>query len=147
MAELMRPDGSARVHQWFEAQDEATLFISILTLAEYDKGIANLRDDDPRRDGSRAARAELVDMFPARILPVSNAIVLRWGVMSGTIRRDRGHAPQVVDTLLAATALEHDLCLVTRNTRDVRHSGATVFNPWDDDAPTRYRPSRSEPPI
>ena len=42
----------------------------------------------------------------------------------------------MIDTLLAATAIEHDVCLVTRNTRDVQHSGANLFNPWE------HRPSR-----
>ncbi|HKM60880.1 MAG TPA: hypothetical protein VJY39_00185 [Acidisphaera sp.] len=41
--------------------------------------------------------------------------------------------------LLAATAIEHDLCLVTRNVRDVRHSGAVVFNPWMDAEPPGLR--------
>ncbi len=57
----------------------------------------------------------------------------RWGTISGTVRRDTGHPPPVIDTLLAATALHHDFYLVTRNVRDVRHSGAAVFNPWEDD--------------
>ena len=57
----------------------------------------------------------------------------RWGVISGTVRRETGHPPPVIDTLLAATALEHDLYLVTRNVRDVGQSGAALFNPWEDD--------------
>ena len=55
-------------------------------------------------------------------------------LISGALRRDTGHPPPVIDTLLAATALEHDLYLATRNVRDVRHSGAAVFNLWEDDA-------------
>ncbi len=49
------------------------------------------------------------------------------------MRRDIGHPPRVLGTLLAATALEHDLYLVTHNIRDVRHSGAAIINPWDND--------------
>ena len=67
------------------------------------------------------------------------------GQISGTVRRQTGHPPPVIDTLMAATALEHDLYLVTRNVRDVRHSGAAVFNPWEDDpnsAPLLPRPRR-----
>ena len=67
------------------------------------------------------------------MLPVSDAVVLRWGAISGRVSRDTGHPPPVVDTLLAATALENDLYLVTRNIADVRHSGAALFNPWSDD--------------
>jgi predicted nucleic acid-binding protein len=78
-------------------------------------------------------RDSLAARFAAQLLPASDAIVRRWGSISGTGRRDTGHPPPVIDTLLAATALEHDLYLATRNVRDVRHSGAAVFNPWEDD--------------
>ncbi len=125
--------GSARVKAWAIELDEATLHLSILTIAEYDKGIANLPDGDPRRLVYMTTRDSLAARFAARLLPVSDVIVRRWGAISGTVRRDTGHPPPVIDTLLAATALEHNLYLATRNVRDVRHSGAAVFNPWEDD--------------
>ena len=69
---------------------------------------------------------------------MTDAIVRRWGTISGLVKRRTGHTPPVIDTMLAATAIEHDLCLVTRNVRDVRFSGAQVLNPWDrDPAPAR----------
>ena len=55
------------------------------------------------------------------------------GRISGALQRSTGKAPQVIDTLLAATAIEHDLYLATRNVVDVRETGAAVFNPWHDD--------------
>jgi predicted nucleic acid-binding protein len=132
-AELTRAGGSARVKAWAAGQREATLHISILTIAEYDKGIANLPDGDQRRPVYMTTRDSLAARFAARLLPVSDAIVRRGGTISGTVRRDIGHPPSVIDTLLAATALDHDLYLATRNVRDVRRSGAAVFNPWEDD--------------
>ena len=57
----------------------------------------------------------------------------RWGELAGRIKRETGHPPQAIDTLLAATALEARLYLVTRNTKDVMQTCALVFNPWDDD--------------
>ena len=133
-AEIISTRGSSRVKEWAANQDEATLYLSILTIAEYDKGIANLPDGDPRRVVYMNTRDNLAARFAARLLPVSDTIVRRWGVISGTVRRDTGHPPPVLDTLLAATAIEHNLYLATRNIRDVRHSGAAIFNPWDDDA-------------
>jgi predicted nucleic acid-binding protein len=53
--------------------------------------------------------------------------------LAGRIRRDTGHPPPVIGTLLAATALDEGLYLVTRNARDVEPTGAAVFNPWADD--------------
>jgi predicted nucleic acid-binding protein len=64
--------------------------------------------------------------------------VRRWGALAGRIRRDTGHPPAVIDTMPAATAIEAGLYLVTRNTRDIRHTGVAAFNPWEDD-PADFR--------
>lgn len=88
---------------------------------------------DPSRARYAAGRAAIARRFGERVLPLSNAAVLRWGALAGRIKRDTGRPPAVVDTLLAATAIEVGLYFVTRNTKDVRHSGAAVFNPWEDD--------------
>ena len=79
----------------------------------------------------RSSRLELG--FTGRTLSISDAIVRRWGRLSGADQQTAGKAPPVIDTLLAATAIEHDLCLVTRDVRDVRDTGAALFNPWTDD--------------
>jgi len=132
VAELANPHGAARVHAWAAAQDERRLHLSVLTLGEYEKGLHNLPKDSAIRSRIEAALAALEARFAGRLLPVSNAVVRRWGAVSGTVKRATGQTPPVTDTLLAATALEHDLYLVTRNVRDVQHSGAAVFNPWTD---------------
>ncbi len=134
VAELMRSGGSPDVKAWALSQPESGLFISVLSLGEYDKGIHQLADGDPMRARYALMRDAVAANFSRRILSVSDAIVLRWAAISGRVRRDTGHPPQVVDTLLAATALEHELYLATRNVRDVSDSGALVFNPWTGDA-------------
>lgn len=130
IASLIAANGAPSVKLWAAAQDEDRLFLSIVTLGEYDKGIANLPDDDPARARYIAARDALEDRFAGRILPLSNEVVRRWGTISGHIRRETGHPPPVVDTLFAATAVEHQLCFVTRNVKDVAGSGAEVISPW-----------------
>jgi len=147
-AEIISAGGSARVKAWAAGQAETTLYLSILTIAEFDKGIANLHDGDPRRPLYMTTRDSLAARFALRLLSVSDAIVRRWGAISGTVRRDTGHPPPVIDTMLAATALEHEIYLATRNVRDVRHSGAAVFNPWEDDPasfPIKPKRRRSKP--
>ncbi len=149
VAELISPGGSPRVKAWAGAQEETVCFLSILTIGEYEKGIANLPENDTRRPIYMNTRDSLVARFGDRLLSVSNVAVRRWGAISGVVRRQTGHPPPVIDTLLAATAIEHDLYLVTRNVRDVRHSGASVFNPWDDDpitAPVQLRRQRLRKP-
>ena len=134
---IINPNGAPTVKAWVAAQDENRLFLSILTLGEYDKGIHNVPDDHLDRPRFIASRDGLAARFSGRTLSVGDAVVRRCGMISGTTKRLTGHSPPVIDTLFAATALEHDLYLVTRNVRDVRASGASIFDPWADD-PARF---------
>jgi len=120
------------VEQWIESQPEHTLFLSILTIAEYQKGIHHLPLRDKRRPTLEKSVVALEARFSGRVLPVSDQVALRWGAISGEVKRLTGHSPSVIDTLLAASAIEHNLYLATRNTVHVAHSGAIVFNPWKD---------------
>ena len=133
IASLIAPNGAPSVKDWGRVVDERRLFISTLTLAEYDKGIANLAGDDPNVQRYIAARDALEARFAARILSLSDPVVRRWGAISGRVKRETGHPPPVIDTLLAATAIEADLYLVSRNTKDLQRCGAAVFDPWRDD--------------
>ena len=130
---IINPSGAPTVKAWAVLQDERRLFLSILTLGEYDRAIHNVPDDHTNRPRFIAARDALAARFAGRILSVGDAVVRRWGIISGTVRQLTGHSPPVIDTLFAATALEHDLYLVTRNVRDVRTSGAQIFDPWNDE--------------
>jgi predicted nucleic acid-binding protein len=133
IAELTRDRCDPKVFAWAQAQSEERLFISVLTLGEYRKGIANLSDDDPAAIRYRDMLDRLQERFADRVLDITSEISMAWGVISGTVKRLSGHPPPVIDTLLAATAIRSNLYLATRNVRDVQHSGAAVFNPWSDD--------------
>lgn len=133
VASLINPQGAPSVKSWVGGQEERSLFLSVLVLAEFDKGVHNLDPSHPDRTRYAAARDALEARFRGRTLGLTDAIVRRWGVINGETRRRTGRAPEVIDTLLAATALENDLFLVTRNTKHVASSGAAVFNPWLDD--------------
>jgi len=115
VAALINPRGAPSVKFWAASQDESHLHISVLTLAEYDKGIHNLAADHIDRPRYIAARDALEMRFGERVLALSNAIVRCWGRLSGEGKRATGHPPPVIDTMLAATAIEHDLYLVSRN--------------------------------
>ncbi len=133
IASLSATAGAPSVKAWADGQDEARLYLSVITLAEFDKGIAQLAEDDPNRVRYAASRDAIAARFGRRVLPVSDAVVRLWGALSGRIKRETGHPPPVINTLLAATAIEQKLFLVTRNVGDVRYTGAAVFNPWADD--------------
>jgi predicted nucleic acid-binding protein len=134
VAAVINPQGAPSVKSWAATQDEESLHISVLTLAEYDKGIHNLPDDHADRPRYMAARDALAERFGKRVLSLGDDIVRRWGRISGEVKRTNGHPPPVIDTMLAATAIEHDLYLVTRNVKDTRRGGTIVFDPWNDDA-------------
>jgi predicted nucleic acid-binding protein len=133
IAEVSGTKPDPQVRGWMSLQDESTLYLSVLTLAEYEKGIHHLPETDSRRPRLRAALTALEARFQERVLPLSDTIVRRWGVISGETKRSTKHSPSVIDTMLAATAIEIGLYFVTRNTQDVLRSGATLFNPWRDD--------------
>jgi predicted nucleic acid-binding protein len=133
IAALINRNGAPSVKRWAAGQDERRMFLSILTLAEYDKGIENLPPEDANRYVYAAARDALEERFAGRILSLTDDSVRRWGAISGRVKLATNHAPPVIDTMLAATAIEHDLYLVTRNVKDTRFSGAAVFDPWSHD--------------
>ena len=126
-----RPD--PKVARWFESQPEHTMYLSILTVAEYRTGIAKLAPGDKRRLRIQTSVAALQTRFFGRVLSHSDENALHWGEISGQVKRLTGQFPKVIDSFLAATAIEHNLYFATRNVIDVAHSGASVFNPWKDD--------------
>jgi predicted nucleic acid-binding protein len=113
IASLTSPSGAPAVRTWVAAQNEQTLYLSVITLGEYDKGIHQLPEEHSQKARYIANRDAIEARFGARILPVSNQVIRRWGAITGRVKRETGHAPPVMDTLLAATAI--------------------VFNPWEDD--------------
>ena len=68
--------------------------------------------------------------FAGRILPVTASIAERWGHLAAAARQ-QGSTLAVVDGVIAATALEHNLTVATRNVKDFAGLGMTVLNPWD----------------
>jgi predicted nucleic acid-binding protein len=125
-----RPD--KRVTGLLAAADASGLFLSVLTVGELRRGVAAKRRSDPDAAAHIAAWVDdLETNFADRILPIDTAIAKVWGELSAHRSRP------VVDTLIAATALVHDLTLVTRNTEDVRGIAMSVIDPWTDgSAPT-----------
>ena len=115
-----------RVAAWFDRVGDADLFISVLTVGEIRKGIESVRPRDLRR-AERLERwlAELERFYAERILPVDARVADAWGRICA-----RRSVP-TVDSLLAATAMVHDMTLVTRNTSDVDGLGASVLNPFE----------------
>ena len=125
ISEMSRKDPHPAVASLFAGR-RYDLFISVISLGELRRGEARLRT----RDATRAARIDLwlrsVEVELAdRVIQVTTEVAYRWGEI--TSQRSR----PLADALLAATALVHNLSLVTRNTKDFDGLGLSVINPWD----------------
>jgi toxin FitB len=129
ISELVRPKPDARVVEWMEAANENLLFLSVLTLGEIRRGVAGLAQGKRRSRLESWLDVELQSRFSGRIVAIDSAIADRWGVLSWEARQ-KGRALAVIDGLLAATALHHDLTVVSRNSRDFAITQARVVNPW-----------------
>ena len=129
LSELIKPKPDAKVVQWIEGTNEASMFLSVLTLGEIRNGIARLRSGARRGRLESWLQVDLRERFQDRILPINEAIADRWGAISAAAAA-KGKPLPVIDALLAATALHHDLMLVTRNGSDVAASGVVILNPW-----------------
>ncbi len=129
VSELVKPKPDGNVLRWVEETDESILFLSVLTLGEIRKGTASLRSGRRRGRLESWLQVELRERFRDRILPIDAAIADRWGAISATAAA-KGRPVPVVDGLLAATALHHNLTLVTRNSSDVAGTGVSTLDPW-----------------
>jgi len=127
LSETRKKKADAGVIAFLQAADASSLYISVLTLGELRKGVAKKQ----REDADAAKRlADWVDgleySFADRILGIDAATARLWGDWSSE------HPRPVVDTLLAATAVQHGMTLVTRNIRDVRGIPMKLLDPWKD---------------
>ncbi len=129
ISELIRPKPEPRVAAWIHATDENLLFLSVLTLGEIRKGIAGLRESSRRIALEAWLDSDLALRFAGRILSIDEGVADRWGRLAAQAASATRLLP-VIDGLLAATALHHNLTLVTRNTKDVEITGVPLFNPW-----------------
>lgn len=130
ISELVRTKPELRVLEWMEAADESVLYLSVLTLGEIRKGVAGLPQ------GKRQTQLEIwldVDLqarFSGRILAIDALIADRWGLMAAEAKR-KGVALSAIDGLLASTALQHNLTIVSRNVRDFEGTRVPTLNPWE----------------
>ena len=129
ISELVKPRPEANVTAWIERTDESLLYLSVLTLGEIRRGIAALPQSRRRATLEAWLDKDLRSRFEDRILDIDQEVADRWGVLTASARKS-GIVLPVIDGLLAATALEHNLTMVTRDTGQIPSLGVAVFNPW-----------------
>ena len=129
-SEFSRDRPEPRVVRWLKSQPMTLLFVSAVTIGEIRKGLIILPPSRRRTELEMWFHTDLPIWFHNRILPVTHTIADRWGVLDGQCQL-KGTPLSTADGMIAATALEHGLTLVTRNVKDFAGLGVDIFNPWD----------------
>jgi toxin FitB len=116
-----------------------SLYLSVMTIAEIDQGIAKARRQGASRQAVQLTEwVELaITLYAHRILPIDLEVARLAGVLSD-LARGKGHAPGFADAALAATARVHDLTVLTRNLRHFEPLGVPVWDPFANLPPDRH---------
>lgn len=126
----IRTHTNKAMESWFEKHIQSDFYISVLSIGEIQKGIAKLGKQNSTQKTilENWLMEELIPQFENQLLSIDSETCLIWGEICGSNQTKGNHIP-VIDTLLAATAIQHNLILVTENTKDFVHTGVRLFNP------------------
>ena len=131
LSELRRKCPEPAVEQFIAAQPLVDLYVSEVTFAEIRFGIELIGDLERRAELYHWLDQRLRPLFDRRVLPVTEGILLQWRLLIEAGRK-RGHTCSHPDILIAATAAQHGLTVVTRNTGEFVAAGVAVFSPWEE---------------
>ena len=125
LSALRRRDRHSETAQWLATQQTSDLHLSVMTVGEIQRGIVQQERHNPLFARDLASwLARVLTWYGDRVLLFDGSTAQRWGRLSASLGHDS------VDLMIAATALEHGLTVVTRNVRDFAPTGVEVFNPF-----------------
>ena len=133
ISELRRPRPSARVRSFIAGQRLEDLFVSTVTFAEIRYGIETVSDPVRRAELNDWLLHKVRPMFDQRVLEVSEDVMFKWRLLVEDGRKV-GHTFSQPDLIIAATALQHGLTVVTRDTGDYERARVPLLNPWVDES-------------
>jgi len=134
LSELRRPRPERKVLAFVAAQPLELLHVSVVTFAEIRFGIEIVADAGRRAELNDWLTHKVRPMFEQRVLPISEDIMLKWRLLVEDGRKAR-HTFSQPDLIIAATALDYGLTVVSRDVGDYRKAGVPVLNPWLDTPP------------
>jgi len=129
ISELVAREPEAQVLRWVDAVDPASLFLSVITIGEIQKGISRLAETRRRDELTSWLQQDLLGRFRDHILAIDSATMLTWGSLTADLEK-KGQPMPAIDSLLAATAAAYGMTLVTHNTGDFIAAGIRLLNPW-----------------
>jgi toxin FitB len=128
LSEFLKKVPNEDVIRWFKDSDETQHNVSSLTIAEIQKGISKLPASQSKTD-LQVWLYNVIKRYQGRILSFDLKTARVWGDTMAALE-SRGRPLPLMDSLLAATALEHDLTIVTRNETDFEPTGVKILNLW-----------------
>lgn len=129
ISELVARTPDSHVITWLKNTDENLLYLSLITIGEINKGIEKLPDSPRREQLVDWLLKDLMDRFRNRLVALDIQVMLTWGALTAHLEAIGKPLP-AIDSLIAASALESDFVLVTRNTADFEPAGLQTLNPW-----------------
>ncbi|PKO15834.1 MAG: VapC toxin family PIN domain ribonuclease [Chloroflexi bacterium HGW-Chloroflexi-10] len=129
LSEFTRRKPEEKILQWVASIDEERLFLSAVTIGEIQRGIERLPDSNRKTELQVWWNNGLLDRFHDRVLPLDAQTMLLWGSLTARMENN-GQPMSVMDALIAATAFQHNLIVVTRNQSDFLLCGVQLINPW-----------------
>ncbi|MFN2267239.1 MAG: type II toxin-antitoxin system VapC family toxin [Desulfonatronovibrio sp.] len=129
ISELVKKEPDLNVVSWIRSCPEEKLFLSSLTIGELQKGVSKLEPSKKKNELQYWINIKLLNRFTGRIIPIDSAVAQRWGQIQAKAEQ-MGNPMPALDGLIAATALIHNLTVLTRNVKDMKTSGAEIVNPW-----------------
>jgi predicted nucleic acid-binding protein len=129
LSELSKPVPHPGVLKWFDRIPEEKLFLSVFTLGEIQSGIEKLVDG-AKKNSLLIWFDELQEAFSGNVLSFDKDTALLWGKTHGRLLKTGKPLP-LMDSLIAAMALKHNMVLVSRNVPDFTHFGVDILNPWE----------------
>jgi len=130
ISEIIKQKPSGKVTKWIKNEDETNFFISVLTIGELHKGIEKLSESKRKGKLHNWVENDLKERFWNKIIDIDIQVAMIWGKIQGMTERV-GKPMPAIDSLIAATGITHHLTVVTRNTSDMKESGAVLLNPWE----------------
>lgn len=128
VSELVKAVPNGNVLRWLKFTPDSHLYLSVLTVGEVRKGVEKVIEAKKKARLLFWLEHELLTSFENRILPVTIDIADRWG----SLEKETARTLSAVDGLLAATALQKGMTLVTRNVKDFCYPRLRIVNPWEE---------------
>lgn len=129
LSELVKPIPDSRVIDFFNHLNDEQVVLSSITLAELHRGIARLPPSKRQLELTRWLDG-IEQQYAKHILDFDRTTARLWGQLTSTAQR-QGKSLSFMDSMIAATAIQHQLSLVTRNITDFQYCNIPLINPWD----------------